>query len=81
MGIQMGLPVFYLRNPVVSGSVFSFKWSGDGLYATTTGRGSMNSAFLENALTGHHNGSALRFSAMDICRFCVSAFPLLAVKT
>jgi hypothetical protein len=35
------------------------EWSGDGLFATTRSRGSMNSAFLENALTGHHNGSPL----------------------
>lgn len=35
------------------------EWSGDGLFATTRSRGSMNSAFLENALTGHHDGSAL----------------------
>lgn len=35
------------------------EWSGDGLFATTRSRGSMNFAFLENALTGHHNGSAL----------------------
>jgi hypothetical protein len=35
------------------------EWSGDGLYATTRSRGSMNSAFLENALTGVHDGSSL----------------------
>lgn len=35
------------------------EWSGDGLFAITRSRGSMNSAFLENALTGHHNGSPL----------------------
>lgn len=35
------------------------EWSGDGLYATTRSRGSLNSAFLENAVTGVHNGSPL----------------------
>lgn len=35
------------------------EWSGDGLFALTRSRGSMNSAFLENALTGHHSGTAL----------------------
>ena len=35
------------------------EWSGDGLFATTRSRGSMNSAFLDNAITGTHNGSAL----------------------
>jgi len=35
------------------------EWSGDGLYASTRSRGSMNSAFLENALTGTHDGLPL----------------------
>lgn len=35
------------------------EWSGDGLFATTRSRGSLNSAFLENALTGVHDGSAI----------------------
>lgn len=35
------------------------EWSGDGLFASTRSRGSMNSAFLENALTGNHDGSAI----------------------
>lgn len=33
------------------------EWSGDGLFATTRSRGSLNSAFLENALTGNHEGT------------------------
>jgi hypothetical protein len=35
------------------------EWSGDGLFAITRSRGSMNSAFLENALTGVHDGTAV----------------------
>lgn len=35
------------------------EWSGDGLYATTRSRGSLASAFLENSLTGVHDGSSL----------------------
>ena len=35
------------------------EWSGDELFATTRSRGSLASAFLENALTGVHSGSAL----------------------
>ena len=34
------------------------EWSGDGLFATTRSRGSLASAYLENALTGVHNGTA-----------------------
>ena len=35
------------------------EWSGDSLFATTRSRGSLNSAFLENALTGTHSGTPL----------------------
>ena len=35
------------------------EWSGDELFATSRSRGSLGSAFLENALTGVHSGSAL----------------------
>jgi hypothetical protein len=35
------------------------EWSGDGLYAISRSRGSLNSVFLDNELTGKHNGSAL----------------------
>jgi hypothetical protein len=35
------------------------EWSGDELFAITRSRGSLGSAFLENALTGVHDGSDL----------------------
>ena len=35
------------------------EWSGDELFATSRSRGSLASAFLENALTGVHSGSPL----------------------
>jgi hypothetical protein len=38
------------------------EWSGDGLWNCSRSRGSMNSAFLENALTGNHDGSVYAIS-------------------
>lgn len=38
------------------------EWSGDGLFVTSRSRGNLSSAFLDNATTGVHSGSALEIA-------------------
>jgi hypothetical protein len=38
------------------------EWSGDGLFVTSRSRGTLSSAFLDNATTGIHSGTALEIA-------------------
>jgi hypothetical protein len=59
-GYTNGIGFFlFERIQVLQDNILLQEFSGDALWATTRARGTLNSAFLENRLTGIHNGSAL----------------------
>jgi hypothetical protein len=53
------------------------EWSGDGLFATSRSRGSMNSAFLENAITGTHDGTKVSIAKNATPGILRLALPLI----
>lgn len=59
-GYVNGIGYFlFERIQLLQDNILLQEFSGDALWAVSRGRGSLNSAFLDNALTGIHGGSAL----------------------
>jgi hypothetical protein len=59
-GYTNGIAYFLFQNiQIYQDQVLLQEFSGDALYAATKSRGSLSSAFLENAITGVHSDSAL----------------------
>ena len=59
-GYTNGIAYFmFSKIQIYQDQILLQEFSGDGLFGSTRARGSLNSAFLDNAITGTHDGSTL----------------------
>lgn len=80
-GYTQGVAYFLFSNiQIYQDQILLQEFSGDALYGSRLSRGSLNSSFLVNTLTGMHDGSALSIGRNAVCKSLRLELPLIGCQ-